>query len=109
MTPPLPLTLTLTPTLTPTLTLALYDHHALQNKPKTKTKDASKNDIDHPGVHVLSYPMIYVFPKDQKDAPVAFDQHRGTTNLVRFVSKHSGASPHDAVIKQRPAPVDEEL
>jgi hypothetical protein len=53
--------------------------------------------------------MIYVFPKDNKDAPVAFDQHRGTANLVRFVSQHAGVSPLDAVIRQRPAPVDEEL
>jgi hypothetical protein len=83
--------------------------YALPCVAKQKQTDAAKNDIDHLGVHVLSYPMIYVFPKNHKDAPVAFDQHRGTANLVRFVSQHAGVSPHDAVIKQRPAPVDEEL
>jgi len=63
--------------------------------------DASHNDIGHPGVSAASYPMLYVFPRGGKEYPVVFDAARTTDNLVRFIARHTGVSPEDAVIASR--------
>eukprot|EP00591_Stephanopyxis_turris_P017978 CAMPEP_0195537430 /NCGR_PEP_ID=MMETSP0794_2-20130614/47905_1 /TAXON_ID=515487 /ORGANISM="Stephanopyxis turris, Strain CCMP 815" /LENGTH=592 /DNA_ID=CAMNT_0040671135 /DNA_START=110 /DNA_END=1885 /DNA_ORIENTATION=- len=35
--------------------------------------DASQNEVDHPMVDIVSFPMIYLFPKNNKTNPVRFD------------------------------------
>ena len=45
--------------------------------------------------------MLYVFPRGGKEYPVVFDAARTTDNLVRFIARHTGVSPDDAVIASR--------
>jgi len=69
------------------LDVAKHFHESGDKHFKLFRIDGAKNEVSHPGLRVLGFPAIYLFPALDKNNPIEYDGDRTVEALIDFITE----------------------